>query len=60
MFNDDMPRKKPDKEFPRRLDALSIGELDEYVEDLKAEIARVEADKAKKKASRDAAASVFK
>jgi len=60
MFDDlDLPKKKSD-EFPRNLDGLSVAELDEYIVALHAEIKRVEQDKAKKKASQDAASAVFK
>ncbi|MGH1398190.1 MAG: DUF1192 domain-containing protein [Alphaproteobacteria bacterium] len=57
---DDLPKPKTDDAFPRDLEDLSIDELGDYITDLKAEIARVEGDIAKKKASQDAAASVFK
>ena len=60
MFDDDLPVKKATAEFPRNLENLSVDELDEYVSELKAEIERVETDKAKKKASQDAASAVFK
>jgi uncharacterized small protein (DUF1192 family) len=59
MFDDDRPKPKT-REFPRNLTDLSVADLDEYVIELKAEIDRAEADKAKKKASADAASSVFK
>lgn len=59
MFDDDRPKPKT-KEFPRNIIDYSVSELDEYIVDLKAEIDRCEADKAKKKASQEAAASVFK
>ncbi len=39
---------------------MSIAELEQYIEDMKDEIKRVEADIAKKKAVRDAASSLFK
>ncbi|MGB0720340.1 MAG: DUF1192 family protein [Bdellovibrionales bacterium] len=54
-----MPKKQT-AEFPRNLDGASISELNEYIADLQNEITRVQADIAKKKASADAAASVFK
>lgn len=60
MFDEELPRKKPEGDFPRKLDNMSIHELQEYVKTLKAEIERAEADMAKKKASQDAAASIFK
>lgn len=59
MFNDcDVPQKKT--EFPRALDDMSVRDLEDYRAALLAEITRVEQDKAKKAASRDAAAAFFK
>lgn len=59
MFDDDLdPKTKKPK--PRNLDPMSIEELEEYTEDLKAEIERVATEIAKKKAHKDAAASIFK
>jgi uncharacterized small protein (DUF1192 family) len=61
MFDEEMlPKKKKTTEFPRNLVDMSITELEDYIAEMKSEIARVEGDIAKKKASRDAAASVFK
>ncbi len=59
MFDDDLPKPKT-SEFPRNLEGMSVDELADYIAELNAEIARAEADSVKKKASRDAAASVFK
>lgn len=59
MFDDDLP-KATKGEFPRDLERMSLSELSDYVHELKNEITRVEADAAKKKASQDAAASIFK
>jgi len=59
MFDEELPLKKTN-EFPRNLDGLSIAELQDYIEAMKCEIARVEENIDKKKASADAAASVFK
>lgn len=59
MFDEELPKKKTN-EFPRNLENLSLSELDEYVDELNAEISRVREDASKKKASQDAAASVFK
>jgi uncharacterized small protein (DUF1192 family) len=59
MFDDERAKPKT-KEFPRNIIDYSVSELDEYIVDLKAEIERCEGDKAKKKASADAASSVFK
>lgn len=60
MFEDELPKKKPTSEFPRKLDGMSIDELQDYINDLKGEIDRVQGDITKKKASQDAAASIFK
>lgn len=60
MFDDDLPKAKKTQDFPRILDTMSVADLAEYVGELEAEIARVKADMAKKKASQEAAASVFK
>jgi len=60
MFDDELPQKKKTHDFPRNLEGLSISELEEYIADLKGEILKVESDIEKKRASQDAAASVFK
>ena len=44
---------------PKNLDSMSVGDLEEYVEALKAEIQRAEAEKAKKSATRAAAEAIF-
>lgn len=54
------PRKKTTHEIGQILDALSVDELDERVALLRAEIARLEAAKAAKQASRAAADLFFK
>ena len=59
MFDEELPKQKT-TEFPRNLEGLSIGELKEYIDDLKAEIQNAENDIIKKKASQDAADSIFK
>ena len=59
MFEETLPKKKT-SEFPRNLDNMSVDELKDYIADLTGEISRVEADMKKKKASADAAASMFK
>jgi uncharacterized small protein (DUF1192 family) len=59
---------RDDDELPRpkrlvqkaNLDPLSIGQLNEYIAELEAEIARARADIARKQAVRGAADSVFK
>jgi uncharacterized small protein (DUF1192 family) len=59
MFDDDLdPKKKPSK--LKNLEPMSIDELASYIEDLKAEIIRTEAEIAKKKAYANAASSFFK
>ena len=59
MFDDDLPKKKTE-DFPRNLERLSVSELQEYIEELKGEIRRVENEISKKKASEEAASSFFK
>jgi uncharacterized small protein (DUF1192 family) len=59
MDTDDLePRKAKPK--PRNLDPMSVEDLADYVEELKAEIRRVEENMAKKKAHLSAAAGLFK
>jgi uncharacterized small protein (DUF1192 family) len=57
---DDRPKKKITHEIGQELSLLSVKELNERIEILRAEIARLEADIDKKQASRSAADSVFK
>jgi uncharacterized small protein (DUF1192 family) len=52
------PRKQ--KPQPRNLDVLSIEELNAYIEEMRAEIKRVEEKIAAKKAHINAAAGLFK
>lgn len=52
------PRKAKPK--PKNLDPLSIDELNDYIAELEAEIARVKQDIAKKSAHLSAAAAFFK
>src|SRR5437763_16059095 len=58
--DEDLPKKKPTHEIGQDLALLSIKELDERVALLKEEIARLEASKAGKQASRSAADQLFK
>jgi len=51
---------KAAKKTPRNLEPMAIAELEEYIEKLKAEIARVEAQIAAKKKQQTGAASLFK
>jgi uncharacterized small protein (DUF1192 family) len=57
---DDLPKKKITHEMGQDLVLLSVGELSERVNLLKAEIARLEAEMARKQASKSAADSFFK
>ena len=58
--DDDRPKKKIVHDIGQELTLLSVAELDERVALLKEEIARLEADKAKKHAQRSAADQFFK
>ena len=60
MEDDDRPRKKVTHEIGQDLSLLSVEELTERVALLKTEITRLEEATTKKRASRDAANSVFK
>ena len=59
LFDDDRPKPKRAHEIGQDLSLLSVGDLDERIAILKAEIARLEADKATKQATRMAAESLF-
>jgi uncharacterized small protein (DUF1192 family) len=58
--DEDRPRKKITHEIGQDLSLLSVEELTERIALLNAEIERLQAAQAKKRASRDAANSVFK
>lgn len=59
LFDDDnTPQNQPKKK--RVLDKMSVEELRQYIDDMKEEIVRVEAEIARKKAHAAAAASIFK
>ena len=58
--DDDRPRKKISHEIGQDLSLLSVEELGERIALLKTEITRLEDAATKKRASRDAANSVFK
>jgi uncharacterized small protein (DUF1192 family) len=60
MDDEDRPKKKVAHEIGQDLSLLSVRELDERVALLKEEIARLEADKVKKNATRSAADQFFK
>ena len=57
---DEEGRKIQIQEFPRKFDNMSIEEIEAYKIELKEEIERAEAEITRKRASHDAAASVFK
>jgi uncharacterized small protein (DUF1192 family) len=58
--DDDKPKKKITHEIGQDLSLLSVKELGERIEIMRAEIARLEADIARKNASRSAADQFFK
>ncbi|HEX2366772.1 MAG TPA: DUF1192 domain-containing protein [Bradyrhizobium sp.] len=60
MEDDDRPRKKITHEIGQDLSLLSVEELTERIALLTAEIARLEAAAAKKRASKDTANAFFK
>lgn len=60
MFLDDDTDPKTKRQKPRNLDNLSVPELKAYVEQLKEEIARAEADIQKKEKHKAAADALFK
>ncbi|MGB4056505.1 MAG: DUF1192 domain-containing protein [Alphaproteobacteria bacterium] len=59
MLEEDMLPQKQSAKLKSLVD-MSIAELEHYIEDLKTEIKRAEADIVKKKAVQDAAAKFFK
>lgn len=59
-WDEDLPKKRPAYELGADLSTLSLEELQHYLTVLDAERQRVEAMVAAKKASQDAANSVFK
>jgi uncharacterized small protein (DUF1192 family) len=60
LFEDDRPKKKLAHELGQDLSLLSVGDLQERIEMLKAEIERLEEDMTGKKASKSAADLLFK
>ena len=58
--DDDRPKKKIVHEIGQELALLSVKELDERIAVLNEEIARLEADKVRKQATRSAADQFFK
>lgn len=58
--DDELPKKRIVHDIGQDLSLLSVGELQERVQILRDEIARIEANMAQKKASKDAAGAFFK
>ena len=58
--DDDKPRKKITHELGQDLSLLSVEDIEDRIAALAAEIERLKADAAKKRASRDAANAFFK
>lgn len=58
--DDDKPRKKISHEIGQDLSLLSVGDVEDRIAMLAAEIERLKADAAKKRSSRDAANAFFK
>ena len=58
--DDDKPRKKNTHEVGQDLSLLSVEDVERRIDLLSTEIERLKADMVKKRASRDAANSVFK
>lgn len=59
MFDDDTPKRKPAWQVGQMLDNHSIAELDALVEDLKAEIVRIETARRAKAGHMSAAEALF-
>lgn len=60
-FFEELPKKKPaSHEIGQDLSSVSISELDERIAILKAEIVRLEDERAKKDKAKSAAADIFK
>jgi uncharacterized small protein (DUF1192 family) len=60
MISDDDTDPKTKRARPRNLDNFSVPDLREYLEHLKTEMSRVEAEIAKKEKHKNAADSLFK
>lgn len=57
---DDLPKKKPEIAVGEPLDAISLAELEQRIQALESEIARIRAEIARKLASRSAADAFFR
>ncbi|MCV9998491.1 DUF1192 domain-containing protein [Pararhizobium sp. YC-54] len=60
LFDDDRPKKQPAHEIGADLALLSVDELSLRIDLLKQEIERLEAEKARKSASKSAAEGLFR
>jgi len=60
MFDDETPQPRPARLERLVLDRLSVSELQDYIAELRAEIARVEQDIDRKGRHRDAAEAFFR
>ena len=60
MFDDELDRKVTERNFPAKMDNMSVSELQEYIGGLKSEIQRVESEINKKQAASNAADAFFK
>lgn len=60
MHDDDDIRPPPSRLQPLRLDTLGVAEMEGYIAELRAEIARVEAEINRKRGHRTAADAFFK
>jgi uncharacterized small protein (DUF1192 family) len=60
MEDDESPPPRPKRLVAPPLDLLGVGELQSYIDELKAEIARVEADIGRKQSHRSAADAFFR
>jgi len=57
---DELEPRAPKKPAPKNLEPMAVAELEDYIERLKAEIARAEAQIQAKKSQQKGAASLFK
>jgi uncharacterized small protein (DUF1192 family) len=60
MFDEDEPRARPQRLAKLPLDPLGVAELEAYIEELRAEIARCETEIGRKRGHRSAADAFFK
>ncbi len=60
IFDDETPKPRPARMVQLALEPLGVAELREYIDELRAEIARVEADITKKGLTRNAAEAFFR